>query len=87
MVVRSEAGLVVWWLVLVGAIFALIPATRPTRTAWVTVAFFAGFVVWTGLAVTWPLSSERSLQELSRVAMYLSILALGIEPYATRFTR
>ena len=41
-------------------------------------ALFGGFVAWTALSATWSDSSERSLQELSRVACYFGLLLLGI---------
>jgi hypothetical protein len=47
-------------------------------------ALFAGFVAWTALAATWSLSSESSLQDLSRVACYLGVLLLGISIHRDR---
>jgi hypothetical protein len=84
LVVRSQAAIVVWWIVLVGAIWGLLPVTRWTRIAWAALALFGGFVVWTALAATWSLSSERSLDELSRVACYFGILLLGISIHRER---
>ncbi|HET6866129.1 MAG TPA: O-antigen ligase family protein [Solirubrobacteraceae bacterium] len=84
LVVRSQAAIVVWWVVLVGAAWGLLPVTRLTRVAWMALALFGGFVAWTALATTWSLSSERSLDELSRVACYLGILLLGISIHRER---
>lgn len=84
LVVRSQAAIVVWWIVLVGAAWGLLPVTRWTRAAWAALALFGGFVAWTALAATWSLSSERSLDELSRVACYLGILLLGISIHRER---
>lgn len=84
LVVRSQVAIVVWWIVLVGAAWGLLPITRFARAAWVALALFAGFVVWTALATTWSLSSERSLDELSRVACYLGLLLLGISIHRER---
>jgi hypothetical protein len=50
----------------------------------VALALFGGFVVWTALATTWSLSSERSLDELSRVACYFGLLLLGISIHRER---
>jgi hypothetical protein len=77
-VVWSQVAIVVWWIVLIGAAWGLLPASRLTRTAWMALALFAGFVGWTALSSTWSLSSESSLQDLSRVACYLGVLLLGI---------
>ena len=84
LVVRSQVAIVVWWIVLIGAAWGLLPVTRWTRTAWVALALLGGFLAWTALAVTWSLSSERSLDEVSRVACYLGILLLGISIHRER---
>jgi len=78
LIVRSQVAIVVWWIILVGAAWGLLPAARWTRTAWVATALFGGFVAWTALSATWSGSSERTLDELSRVACYLGLLLLGI---------
>ncbi len=83
-VVRGQVGIVVWWIVLIGAAWGLLPATRLTRPAWGALALFGGFTAWTALASTWSLSSERSLQELSRVACYLGILILAVAVHRDR---
>ncbi|MDQ6744632.1 MAG: O-antigen ligase family protein, partial [Actinomycetota bacterium] len=77
-VVYSQAAMVAWWIVLLGAAWGLLPRTRPARAAWWALALLGGFVAWTALAGTWSLSSERSLAQLSLVAGYLGVLVLGI---------
>jgi hypothetical protein len=84
LVVRSQVAIVVWWIVLVGAAWGLLPLTRWTRVAWFALGLFGGFVLWTALATTWSLSSERSVDELSRVACYLGLLVLGISIHRER---
>ena len=84
LIVRSQVAIVVWWIVLIGAAWGLLPVTRLTRTAWLALALFGAFVAWTALAATWSLSSERSLQELSRVACYFGLLLLGISIHRER---
>lgn len=83
-VVRSQVGIVLWWIVLVSAAWGILPATRPTRAGWLVLALFGGFVIWTAIASTWSLSSERSLQSLSLVASYLAVLLLGIAMHRER---
>jgi len=78
LVVHSQVGIVVWWIVLIGAAWGVLPARRLTRAAWAALALFGAFVAWTALATTWSLSSERSLNDLSLVAGYLGVLALGV---------
>jgi hypothetical protein len=83
-IVRSQTGMVVWWIVLVGAVWGILPTTRPTGAAWAAMALFGGVVLWTALASTWSLSTERSLQELSRVACYLGVLLLALAIHRDR---
>jgi O-antigen ligase len=83
-VVSSQVGLVVWWVVLIGAAWAILPTGRLARVGWWALGLFAAFTLWTALASTWSLSSERSLQELSRVATYLGIAVLAISIHRDR---
>jgi O-antigen ligase len=83
-VVSSQVGLVVWWIVLVGAAWKVLPTGRLTRLAWSALVLFGGFVAWTALASTWSLSSGRSLQDLSLVACYLGVLLLAIAIHRDR---
>jgi O-Antigen ligase len=83
-VVHSQASIVVWWVALLGAAWGLLPTARLSRAAWAALALFGGFVVWTALASTWSLSSERSLVALSLVAGYLGVLVLGIAVHRDR---
>jgi hypothetical protein len=83
-VVSSQVGLVLWWIVLVGAAWKVLPAGQLTRVAWAGLALFGGFVAWTALASTWSLSSQRSLQDLSLVASYLGVLLLAIAIHRDR---
>lgn len=83
-VVRSQAAVVVWWIVLIGAAWGALPAGRPSRTAWAVLALLAALAAWTAIAVTWSASSERSLEEVSRMACYLGVLALAVVTYGNR---
>lgn len=83
-VVRSDAGVVVWWILLVGAALSVLPASRLSVAAWIAVALLGGFVIWSAIASTWSLSSERSLEEVSRLACYLGVLVLAVVSYGDR---
>jgi O-antigen ligase len=76
-IVRSQVGIAVWWIVLVGALAGVLPL-RFGAAGWVATGLLAGFALWTGLATGWSESAERSVVELGRVATYLGVLVLAI---------
>ena len=84
LVVRNEAGVVVSWVLLLGAAFGVLPATRFSRAGKVALCLFGGFLLWSAIASTWSLSSERSLQEVSRLACYFGVLLLALTTYGDR---
>jgi hypothetical protein len=84
MVVRSDAGVVVWWMVLLGAVAGIIPAARLSRTGWAALGAFGAFVVWSGISTSWALSPERSLDELSRLVSYGGVLVLAVATFGDR---
>jgi O-antigen ligase len=84
-VVHSQVGILVWWIVLVGAAWGLLPAARPTLLGWAGLGLFGGFVAWTGLGTTWSISSERSLADFSLVTGYLGVLVLALLLYRDRY--
>jgi hypothetical protein len=77
-IIRNQIGIAVWWGVLVCAALGVLPRAPLTRRAYAALLLFGGFVAWTALATTWSHSTERSLDELSRVACYLGVLVLAI---------
>jgi len=83
-VVHSQVGIVVWWVVLVGAAAKLLPAAPLARVGWVALGLFGAFVAWTAVAVTWSLSFERSFENLSLVVGYLGVLVLGLAIHSDR---
>jgi hypothetical protein len=76
-IVRSQVGIAVWWIVLLGALAGVLPA-RIGAAGWVAIALLAGFTTWTGLATGWSESAERTVIELGRVAAYLGVLVLAV---------
>jgi tetratricopeptide (TPR) repeat protein len=77
-VVRSETGIAVWWIVLLGALIGVLPVRGLSRPAWVALGLLAGFGLWTAAAVSWSESEERTVIEAARVATYLGVLALAL---------
>jgi O-antigen ligase len=76
-IVRSQVGIAVWWIVLLGALAGVLPL-RFGVGGWVAIGLLAAFAVWTGLATGWSESAERSVIELGRIATYLGVLVLAI---------
>jgi len=77
-VVRSEIGIAVWWIVLLGALVGILPVARIAPAAWAGLGLLTAFAIWTGIGISWSESSERSVVELARAATYLGVLALAI---------
>lgn len=77
-VVRSEIGIAVWWIVLLGAAVGALPIARLGRAAWIGLGLVAAFAAWTALGITWSESAERSVAELGRVAALLGVFALAL---------
>jgi len=75
---RSEAGIVVWWVVLVGTLAGALPVAGGTRTGRLLLVVLAAFAGWTALSLGWTESSERTATELARAAVYLGVLALAL---------
>lgn len=76
-IVRSQVGIAVWWIVLLGALSGILPS-RFGAAGWTATGLLTGFALWTGVAIGWTESAERSAIELGRVAMYLGVFVLAI---------
>jgi O-antigen ligase len=83
-VVSSQVGLVLWWILLIGAAAGILPNRSLSRSGWVGVGLLLAFVAYTALASTWSLSSEDTLQEFSRVSTYLAVLLLALAVHRNR---
>lgn len=75
--VRSEVGLVVWWIVAVGCICAVLPVVKPTRQGLVALGFMFILALWTALSLIWTDSTGRTFLEIGRVATLLGVLVLA----------
>jgi hypothetical protein len=84
LVVRSDAGIAVWWVLLIGSLMGLLPASRPGRAGTAAVVLFAAFAGWSTASTLWSLSSERSLDEASRLAAYAGVLWLAFVTFGER---
>jgi hypothetical protein len=77
-VLRSEVGVAVWWILLLGALVGVLPRARITTAGWAALGLLGAFAVWTGLAIGWSDSAERSVVELARVATYVGVVGLAL---------
>jgi hypothetical protein len=77
-VVRNEVGIAVWWIVLLGALTGMLPSFRLGRVGWVGLGLLTAFAAWTTLGTAWSSSSERSVIEASRVAIFLGVFVLAL---------
>jgi O-Antigen ligase len=77
-IVRSEVGIAVWWIVLLGAAVGALPLARFGRAAWIALGLLVAFCAWTALGAAWSESAERSVAELARVAALLGVFALAL---------
>jgi O-antigen ligase len=75
---RSETGIVVWWVVLVGTLAGALPVAGGTRTGRLVLVVLAVFAGWTALSLGWTESAERTATELAKVAVYLGVFALAL---------
>src|SRR5215211_1168717 len=77
-VVRGEVGIAVSWIVLLGVIVGVLPATRIRVAGWVGLGLLVAFGVWTAIGIIWSDSAGRSVSEVGRIAMYTSVFVLAL---------
>jgi O-antigen ligase len=77
-VVRSEVGVAIWWIVLLGALVGVLPVRPLGRAELIGVGLLLAFGAWTAIGISWSESSERSLEEVGRVLTFVGVLALSI---------
>ena len=75
---RSEVGIAVWWIVLVGTAVGVLPVAGGSRTGRAMLALLAAFAAWTALSLGWTESAERTSIEVARTATYLGVFALAL---------
>ena len=75
--VRSQLGIVAWWVVLLGLAFGYLPASRPTRSGWGVALILGLLLVWTAVgAFTWTDSTARGVVEVARIVALLGFFLL-----------
>lgn len=77
-VLRSEVGVAIWWILLLGALVGVLPVRPLGRAELLGLGLLLAFAVWTALGITWSESSERSVDEVGRVLILVGVLALSL---------
>ncbi len=74
----SEVGIILWAVVLIGALAGILPARRLSRQAWIAFGLLGAFCAWTALSLIWTESAERSFDEAARLVMLVGAFALAL---------
>lgn len=69
-------GILAWVAVGAGAAFAVLPAVKPPKIAWVPLLALVGLALWTLAAMGWTESQERTFNEFGRIVSYLGVVVL-----------
>src|SRR5215207_7862231 len=57
---RSQAGMIVWWIVLMGTAVGALPVAGGTRLGQAMLILLAAFAGWTALSLGWTESAQRT---------------------------
>jgi hypothetical protein len=76
--VYDQAGIAVWWIVLLGTVATALPRRAPGPLAWAALGLFAAFAGWTALSLGWTESQDKTFAEVARAASYLGIFVLAV---------
>jgi hypothetical protein len=79
-VFRNQVGILVWWILGLGAAFGLVPLLRPSRLALRGAAAFLLFLAWMAFGLIWTESVNSTLGDIGRVSViagfFLAAMAL-----------
>ncbi|WP_372792261.1 O-antigen ligase family protein, partial [Paraconexibacter sp.] len=77
-VVRQQAGLVVWWLLLLGVVAGVIRGRTLPLDARLVLGGLGVLAVWTAISFGWTSSDERTLTEVARVVAHLGFVVAAL---------
>src|SRR5215203_4272469 len=81
---RSEVGVAVWWIVVVGTVVGAFAPGGESRTGRILLVVLALFAGWTALSLGWTESAGRTSIELGKVTAYLGFFAFALALRAVR---
>lgn len=85
--VHGQAGIAVWWVVLLGVAVGALPRSRFRPLAWCALGLLAAFAAWTALSLAWTESPDRTWAEAARVLAYLGVFVLALMLRGEGWTR
>lgn len=78
---RSIVGIALWWVILVGVGFGLLPRAPLGRTVVVAGGLLAAFAVHTFVSAFWAPNAAKAFNEFNRIVLYLGLyllVAIGV---------
>jgi len=75
---RSILAISLWWIVILGVGFGLVPRARPPRAALAVGVLLAAFTLWTLASTLWAPSPEQAFVEFNRNSLYLALYLVAI---------
>jgi O-antigen ligase len=73
---RHEEAIAVWWILVLGWAFGILPRAKPPRSAAIPIVALLLLAVWTAIGFSWTSSDERTFLELARFLHYAGVLLL-----------
>ena len=86
-VVRSQVGIVVWWIVGLGALAGVVGTRRLGRPLVAAIMLLTAFSAWSLLSATWSESGERAVSEAARDITLLGCFVLAAAGVRRRQSR
>ena len=80
----GQAGIAVWWVVVVACAWSLLPVAAISRMALGLLGAFGAFTAWNAIGITWSISVGRSFEDLALVTSYFGMLVLGVAIHRER---
>jgi len=75
---RSILAISLWWIVILGVGFGLVPRARPPRAALAVGVLLAAFTLWTLASTLWAPSPEQAFVEFDRNSLYLALYVVAM---------
>jgi len=74
-IISSQVAIAAWWLILLLFAFGLL-RSRLTRAGWVALGLLVAYSTWTTLSLTWTVSAESTMTDVSQMLLYVALTLL-----------